>query len=455
MWIPRIRSLTRTVRFPRGQSLIQLFTFTNIFKLFLLSVFLPFGPKEANKDAIYKPEVKQHFTLEPVGYGNECSGPPHGAMKLPAVVNNGYYKKDKIALQEALEEIPVIRSFPKLIIQDSADATCEETSEHFSSNRTCQTIDTNTSTMTRDSEEMPASMKHRFLLRETSVSPLTIVLDLNLGTNPVSAVPFVRRAVTFLIGHAREKNEDFEVVVLLTSSGGVLEPYGLIASLLGRLRNEPKITLTIICDLKAVSGCYLVASVASPGRLFASPFAAVGSIGIILDAGLDLQEAFEKLGIKGIHVKSGERKSPGSALNGISPDEIQYLQDRSDRAHKAFKDHVKRLRSDTIVDFEMVSNGDYWLGQQALELGLVDKVTTSDEYLDEKIRNGSRILKLKAFNKEDKANFLGKGGVLRSLLDCFAPRKDHTQPDAEVSDRSSRSSISQFFQIFLQAAFAE
>ena len=47
---------------------------------------------------------------------------------------------------------------------------------------------------------------------------------------------------------------------------------------------------------------------------------------------------------------------------------------------------------DAVID--QVATGDVFLGVEALKLGLVDRLITSDEYIYEKIRNGARVLKL-------------------------------------------------------------
>ena len=40
---------------------------------------------------------------------------------------------------------------------------------------------------------------------------------------------------------------------------------------------------------------------------------------------------------------------------------------------------------------EQVNTGEFWLGQQALALGLIDELRTSDEYLLERSRNARLI----------------------------------------------------------------
>ena len=43
---------------------------------------------------------------------------------------------------------------------------------------------------------------------------------------------------------------------------------------------------------------------------------------------------------------------------------------------------------------DQVASGDVYLGVQAIKLGLVDRLITSDEYISERIRQGARVLKL-------------------------------------------------------------
>ena len=70
-----------------------------------------------------------------------------------------------------------------------------------------------------------------------------------------------------------------------------------------------------------------------------------------------------------------------------------------DKTHSAFIRHVVDARptmEETIYD---IATGDTWLGYDALENGLVDRIITSDEYIGEKIRNDVKVLRLLRFSK--------------------------------------------------------
>ena len=73
-------------------------------------------------------------------------------------------------------------------------------------------------------------------------------------------------------------NRDDEVIVRLENYGGSVHEHGFAASQLVRIR-ERGIPLSVCVDKVAASGGYLMACVAS--RIYAAPFAILGSIGVL------------------------------------------------------------------------------------------------------------------------------------------------------------------------------
>jgi len=256
--------------------------------------------------------------------------------------------------------------------------------------------------------------------------------------NLAEKLSFIRKAVDFLLGYTREYKGKIEVFVNLQSNGGTVQSYGLLAEQLRRLRAQSGITLTIACDLQALSGGYLIASVASPGHMLASPFAAVGSIGVISGPLLDFEEALSSYGIKQVQVKSGDHKPSGGLLSGVSDRELQQIQERNDRTHTIFKDYVVEQRRDKLTaDHDLVFSGDFWLGKDAKGLGLVDELSTSDEYLGAKALAGGIVLNLRPHGKqeqdEDKGLFLSCLDLLISLLGWIVPPEDGAKAQAHLT----------------------
>ena len=61
------------------------------------------------------------------------------------------------------------------------------------------------------------------------------------------------------------------------------------------------------------------------------------------------------------------------------------FQSEIDEAHELFKQFVGVSRP--LLDMEKVATGEHWFGTTALELGLIDKVSTSDDLILDAVKN--------------------------------------------------------------------
>jgi ClpP class serine protease len=421
-------------------SISPLLKFSNVVKLvFLWQFFLkPFmsGNKGGGSSSvkIQQFELKQHFLFGPVGY-NSYQALPNDAVNVTGTINGsmkrgrparatgdispgGYFAMDIIAMAKFLRTAPPPYRVKRAEEQGERGDEVAVPLGVVAGEQWCKDdILTQRCVEEVTASTPPAFSSKPITLAFPAVAPV-IVIDLRLNPNPEPEIKFLRDAVTFLIGFYRDyfqrSNSDtnktqvdsvataakrqLEVVVVLESSGGSIHAYGLIAEQLKRLRSVPGITLTVCCDLVATSGGYMIASTASPGQLLASPFALIGSIGVAAPPALNVRQVLEVHGIKPIQVKSGHRKrrSGDLTLGTASDEDVQNLQENLDRAHAAFREHIMELRGDKISpdDYERVMSGDDWLGRDALRLGLVDRLVTSDEYLSEKLWNGSQVIHL-------------------------------------------------------------
>lgn len=186
---------------------------------------------------------------------------------------------------------------------------------------------------------------------------------------------------------------DLEVILFLNSPGGSAADFGVAAQHLLRLRNAPGITLTICVDKVAASGGYMLCCTASPGQLFAAPFAVVGSIGVLGQV-INVQNLLEGWGIQPLIFRGGKDKAPVGLIGEISEEGKQTTQSFIDATHKAFKDHVTKTRPMLKNDIEKIGNGDVYLGAEALDMKLIDGIMTGDEYVDSKLKGGARVLKM-------------------------------------------------------------
>ncbi|MHA7878347.1 MAG: protease SohB [Saccharospirillum sp.] len=192
------------------------------------------------------------------------------------------------------------------------------------------------------------------------------------GDIQASQVDGLRREVNALLQVAEGSDE---VVVLIESPGGAVSGYGLAASQLARIR-EAGLKLTVCVDKVAASGGYMMACVAD--RIIAAPFAMLGSIGVLAQVP-NIHQLLKRHDVDVEVLTAGRHKAP-LTLMGEKTEEgrEKFLQDLQ-AIHQRFKQLVGRYRPQ--LDLAKVAEGDFWLAEDALELGLVDDIQTSDAYL--------------------------------------------------------------------------
>ena len=193
-----------------------------------------------------------------------------------------------------------------------------------------------------------------------------------------------------------------EVIVNLMSPGGLVNSYGLCASQLQRIRDRG-ITLTVTVDEVAASGGYLMACVAN--KIVAAPFSYIGSIGVI--AGIpNFRRLINKYDVDYEQITAGKFKRTLSVLGENTEEGRAKFKEELEAVHTRFKEQVLRYRPH--LDADKVTTGEHWLAVDAKELGLVDEIATSDEYIKE--RMGLTIdsaLKIK-WKKQEKKNLISK-----------------------------------------------
>jgi serine protease SohB len=198
------------------------------------------------------------------------------------------------------------------------------------------------------------------------------VLDFH-GDIKASDTDTLRKSITAVLGVADPQKD--EVVVRLESGGGMVHSYGLAAAQLDRIRSKG-IRLTACIDKVAASGGYMMACVAD--RIVASPFAIVGSIGVVAQLP-NFHRLLQKHDVDFEVLTAGEHKRT-LTIFGENTDKgrRKFLEDLED-THVLFKEYVSERRP--AVDISAVANGDIWFGKRAMDVQLVDEIRTSDEYL--------------------------------------------------------------------------
>ena len=166
-----------------------------------------------------------------------------------------------------------------------------------------------------------------------------------------------------------------EVIVNVESGGGMVHGYGLASSQLDRLR-QAEILLTICVDKVAASGGYMMACVAN--KIYAAPFAIVGSIGVVAQLP-NFNRLLKKHEIDYEQHTAGDFKRTLTVFGENTDEGRQKFQQELEETHELFKAFVTKYRPQ--LDLAKVATGEHWYGQQAIELGLIDAISTSDDVL--------------------------------------------------------------------------
>ena len=125
-------------------------------------------------------------------------------------------------------------------------------------------------------------------------------------------------------------------------------------------------------------------------RIVAAPFAMLGSIGVVAQVP-NLNRLLKKNDIDFEEITAGEFKRSVSIFGEITPAGREHFRGKLDATHEEFKEFVGQNRP--RLEIAKVANGDTWLGREALELGLVDELGASDDYLFRR-REGAKIYEI-------------------------------------------------------------
>lgn len=211
------------------------------------------------------------------------------------------------------------------------------------------------------------------------------------------------------------------VVAVHESPGGGVSHYGHVYAEMLRIK-KAGLHLRVCVDNVAASGGYLMSLPADV--IMAAPLATIGSIGVVSEF-LNFNEFLRAIGIRPLTLTAGARKRTLTPFGEVDDAKIADYKSQLESIHRQFKDLVQRHRPNAKMD--EVCEGDHWTAQETVEkqLGLVDEIGTSSEYLLN--LNMDRNL---VFISEKKNPF--QGGLLKLVTGSI----DHVI--ARVHERATR-----------------
>jgi protease-4 len=161
------------------------------------------------------------------------------------------------------------------------------------------------------------------------------------------------------------------IILHINSPGGGAAASQEIYHEVLRVRQENHKKVIASVESVGASGAYYIASACD--KIYANDASLVGSIGVIIEW-TNYGELLRWAKLKNITITSGELKDAGDPTRDITPKEQVYFQSLVDNMFGQFVHDVASSRHTTDDKIKPLATGQVWTGQQALPLGLIDKV---------------------------------------------------------------------------------
>ncbi len=171
------------------------------------------------------------------------------------------------------------------------------------------------------------------------------------------------------------KDRKFPALLLrIDSPGGTVGDSQEIYSALKRLQESVKVVASF-GNISASGGVYIGMGAQ---HIVANPGTITGSIGVIL-RGNNLEELLDKVGVSFKVIKSGPYKDILAFDRELTPPEQDILQELIDTSYLQFVDTVAEARGLSVEAVKAFADGRIFTGQQAVELGVVDRLGTEED----------------------------------------------------------------------------
>ncbi|MBN8555809.1 MAG: signal peptide peptidase SppA [Deltaproteobacteria bacterium] len=245
----------------------------------------------------------------------------------------------------------------------------------------------------------------------------------NIGVIEVKGVITDSFPVLEQIREFKKNSQLKALVVRINSPGGAVGASQEIFMELKKLRPTYPVIVSM-GDLAASGGLY----VSLGGEtVFALPGTLTGSMGVLLEL-TNFARLLDKIYIDSVTIRTGDLKDAGNPTRPLDPKAKKYFETLIQQTFNSFKESVKTERKVSAETIQLLSDGRVVDGNEALKLGLVDKIGTFQDAVS--------FAKEKAkISGDPKLTFLSrkpKGLFERVLEGAVAPIHDLVKESSSV-----------------------
>jgi protease-4 len=175
-----------------------------------------------------------------------------------------------------------------------------------------------------------------------------------------------------------EDREDIKaIVVRVDSPGGAVAPSQEIHDAIVRVTKTKPVVISM-GNVAASGGFYLSVGAS---RIYAEPGTLTGSIGVIAEMP-EVDQLMDWAHVKMTVIKSGKLKDLGSPFRAMTDDDRKFFQSLIDDVYGQFLKAVVDGRKLPIEKVRPIADGRVISGNQAKELGLIDKLGGFEDAAD-------------------------------------------------------------------------
>ena len=220
---------------------------------------------------------------------------------------------------------------------------------------------------------------HGFPSEERSKPNAPYVALIRLDGFISSDAPFSAVKVLPQLEQAFADKEAKGVVLEINSGGGSPVQAEIIEQKIIELKNKTHKKVIVIGEDVLASGAYLIAMGAD--EVYVNQDTITGSIGVIME-GFGFTDAIKKLGVTRRVYTAGSHKDRLDPFAPVSTEDKEKIMTLLDETHTHFVETVTTSRGSRLKgDPAELFSGDFWIGSQALQLGIVDGLGNMSDVL--------------------------------------------------------------------------
>jgi protease IV len=208
----------------------------------------------------------------------------------------------------------------------------------------------------------------------------------------------------------KEFEEDSSIkalIIRIDSPGGAVGPSQEIHDAIKRVRKTKPVVASF--ESVAASGGYYIGVAAD--RIVSNPGTMTGSIGVIMGMA-NLSELYRWAKVDRYNIKSGKFKDVGTETRAMTPEEKELMQGLIDNVYQQFLIAVADGRKLPVDRVKPYADGRVLSGQQAFDVGLVDKLGGLDVAIDQ-------VRELAKIDQKTKVNLVYPEPKRKSLMEVL------------------------------------